>query len=60
MRKNKRVIATLKPYADLEWLKDLERLIAKYSGLGVENDIATMSVPELWGLHQWLSSLQES
>jgi len=56
----KNVIAKPKSSSGLDWIYDLELMLDKHSGLGIEDDVANMSESELWGVYQWLSSLQES
>jgi len=39
---------------ELGWMEELPILLTKHSGLGVDPDIAGMSIIELWGIYQYL------
>ena len=39
------------------WLQELEALVVRHSHLGIAPDIASLSLIEAWGLHQWLIRL---
>jgi hypothetical protein len=36
---------------DDDWLKELEMLALKFSQLGMNPDLATMTLAELWGVY---------
>jgi hypothetical protein len=40
-----------------DWLNELNLLLARYSNLNLNADIATLSLVELWGLYCYLSRL---
>ena len=42
------------------WLDELHYLIARSSDLGIDGDIAAMTLTELWGLYCLLSRLAEA
>ena len=42
------------------WLERLQTLIARFNGIGIDADIAALSLIELWGLYTHLSRLAES
>lgn len=42
---------------DDDWLRELEMLSLKFAHLGVNADLATMTLAELWGLYCWLRGL---
>lgn len=42
----------------LDWLSDFELLATKYAHLGFTPDLASLTILELWGLYQWLQSLE--
>ena len=42
-----------------EWLNHLQSLIIKFSHLGIDADIASLSLIELWELYLHLSRLAE-
>ncbi|MDG1096226.1 MAG: hypothetical protein P8N23_01185 [Methylophilaceae bacterium] len=42
-----------------DWLEQLKMLLARFSYLNLDADIATLSMVELWGLHCYLSRLAE-
>lgn len=41
------------------WLQRLQMLIEQFSSLGIDADIAALSLIELWGLYCYLSRLAE-
>ncbi len=41
------------------WLDDLQLLVARFRYLGISDDIASLSIIELWGLYLFLSRLAE-
>lgn len=43
-----------------EWLESLQALIARYSHLGIDADIATLSLIDAWALYLHLNRLVES
>lgn len=45
---------------DNHWLKRLQMLIARFSHLGIDADIATLSLIDAWALYLHLSRLVES
>lgn len=40
-----------------EWLAHLQTLCERFSHLGIDADLATLSLIELWGLYCYLSRL---
>lgn len=40
-----------------DWLNELNLLLARYSYLNLNADIATLSLVDLWGLYCYLSRL---
>ncbi|PTQ79817.1 hypothetical protein C8R21_12221 [Nitrosospira multiformis] len=44
---------------DEHWLERLQALSVRFSHLGIEVDLAAMSLIELWGLYRFLSRLAE-
>lgn len=40
-----------------DWLHELQMLAVKYSHLGVNPDLATMTLTELWGVYCWLRAM---
>jgi len=42
------------------WLNHLQMLIARFSHLGIGQDIASLSLIELWGVYCYLSRLADS
>ena len=42
------------------WLDELHYLIARSSNLGINGDVALMSMTELWGLYSLLRRLAEA
>lgn len=45
---------------DNDWLKRLQMLIARFSYLGVDADVASLSLVDAWALYLHLSRLVES
>lgn len=43
--------------ANREWLEDLNRLLVRFSGMGVIRDTYSMEMNELWGLYCGLRRL---
>lgn len=43
-----------------DWIKRLQMLIARFSYMGLDADIASLSLVELWGLYCYLNRLAES
>jgi hypothetical protein len=43
-----------------DWLKDLQMLLARFSNLGIDADIASLSLIDAWALYLHLSRLAES
>lgn len=43
-----------------DWLERLQTLIARFSYLGLDADIASLSLMEAWGLYCYLNRLAES
>ncbi len=43
-----------------DWLERLETLLARFSHMGLEIDIASLSLIDLWGVYCYLSRLAES
>lgn len=43
--------------SDMDWLIELERLAYRYSYLGMNPDLSTMTLAELWGLYCRLRAL---
>ena len=43
-----------------DWLKHLQVLIARFSHLGIDADIASLSLIDAWALYLHLSRLAES
>lgn len=41
------------------WQERLQSLCARFSYLGIDADIATLSLIELWGLYRYLSRLAD-
>ncbi|MDD2722186.1 MAG: hypothetical protein PHH47_12860 [Gallionella sp.] len=41
----------------LDWLDDLQTLAARFTGLGINPDLAGLSVIELWALYRFLTRL---
>ncbi len=41
------------------WLEELETLLVCFSHLGMDADIATLSIIEAWGLYCFLSRLSD-
>jgi hypothetical protein len=39
------------------WLKDLETLLARFSHLGIGNDIDSLTLSESWSLYVYLTRL---
>ncbi len=39
------------------WLEHLQMLLVRFSHLGIGNDMAGMSLTEVWALYQFLSRL---
>ena len=44
---------------DENWLERLQVLLVRYSDLGITDDIAGLSLIELWGLYRFLSRLAD-
>ena len=42
------------------WLERLQTLIARFSYIGIDADIASLTLIELWGLYTYLNRLVES
>lgn len=42
------------------WLERLQTLVARFSYMGLDADIAALSLIELWGLYCYLNRLAES
>ena len=42
---------------DDSWLEHLQMLLARFSHLGMGDDMAGMTITEVWGLYQFLSRL---
>lgn len=42
------------------WLNELNGLLARFSGMGIGADVATMGLCELWGVYCLLRRLAES
>lgn len=40
-----------------DWLERLQTLSARFSGMGIGVDLASLSLIELWGLYCYLSRL---
>jgi len=40
-----------------EWLEDLNRLLVRFSGMGIARDTYSMTLSELWGLYCGLRRL---
>lgn len=45
---------------NLIWLYDLDRLLARFSNLGIGADMAGMGLIELWGVYCFLRRMAES
>jgi hypothetical protein len=43
-----------------DWPERLQALIARFSYMGIDADIASLSLVEAWGLYCYLSRLAES
>jgi len=43
-----------------QWLSRLQTLIARFSYMGLDADIASLSLIELWGVYCYLSRLVEN
>lgn len=43
-----------------DWLERLQMLIARFSYLGINADIASLSMCDAWGLYCYLNRLAES
>ena len=43
-----------------DWLERLQTLMARFNYIGIDADIASLSLIELWGLYCYLSRLAES
>ena len=43
-----------------DWLKRLQTLLARFSHLGIDADIASLSLIDAWALYLHLSRLAES
>ena len=44
-------------FYEFDWLKELQMLILKYSHLGINPDLSTMTLSELWGVYCHLRAL---
>ncbi len=42
---------------DDSWLEHLQMLLVRFSHLGIGDDMAGMTITEVWGLYQFLSRL---
>ena len=42
---------------NIQWLERLQMLIARHSYIGLNADIASLSLIELWGVYCYLSQL---
>lgn len=42
-----------------DWIEELYALLARFSDIGVDADIASMSLWELWALYRFLLRLAE-
>ena len=42
------------------WLDELNELLARFSGMGIDADIAAVGLCELWGIYCFLRRLAES
>lgn len=42
------------------WLDELNMLLARFSGVGIEPDIAALGLCELWGVYCYLRHLAEA
>lgn len=42
-----------------EWLKRLQTLLVRFSHLGIGEDVAGLSLIELWGVYCYLSRLAD-
>lgn len=45
---------------NLIWLYDLDRLLTRFSQMGINPDIAAMGLIELWGVYCFLRRMAES
>ena len=43
-----------------QWLTNLQTLLVKYSELGIDADLASLSLNDAWGLYLHLTRLAES
>jgi len=43
-----------------DWLDRLQMLLARYSNIALDADMASLSLIELWGVYCYLSRLAES
>lgn len=43
-----------------QWLERLQTLIARFNYIGIDADIASLTLIELWGLYTYLNRLVES
>jgi hypothetical protein len=44
---------------DENWLECLQTLLVRFSALGISDDMAGLSLIELWGLYRFLSRLAD-
>ena len=44
----------------MHWLNELNGLLARFSGMGISADLASMGLIELWGVYCFLRRLAES
>jgi hypothetical protein len=43
---------------DINWLQSLKTLTARFSGLGIRDDLNQLPIEELWGLYCYLDGLE--
>jgi hypothetical protein len=43
---------------DINWLQSLKTLTARFSGLGICDDLNQLPIEELWGLYCYLDGLE--
>lgn len=56
---NREACRPLQRHVDSGWMDHLSCLVARFSALGVEGDLAQMSIADLWGLYLFLRDVSE-